>query len=199
MGTRSVSDVLDASAQLMGDVTNITWTRPELLRWLNDGLLQMAVQAPHTCAKIAEVSLVVNKAQQPLPADSLRLLTVFCEVGGGALTPVDRGVMNRENRKWMQAPPGELIHFMYEKETPNSFYVYPTARIGARVQLSYAAQYRVNGEGELLPVADAYITALTNYIAYRACSKNVEAAANPSAATNYYQVFLNALGVTTAE
>lgn len=199
MGTKVIADMIDTASQLLSDLTNVSWSRTELLRWLNDGLLQMAVHAPATCARTADVTLAGNKAKQVLPDDCLLLLTVFQEVGGGALTAVDRGAMNRENRKWMQATPGELLHYMYESDDPNVLYVYPPARAGAVLNLSYAAQLQVAGEGSVLPVADAYATALINYIVYRAFSKNSEAAGNPSAAGNFYQAFMSALGAAPKE
>jgi hypothetical protein len=201
MPTILASSVIDRSAILLTDPTNIRWPRTELLTWLNDGQQEIALYKPNAFTKNQTVQLVAG-TKQTLPADAVSLITVIRNMGTNGQTPgrgitlVSREIMDSQVSDWHSAnPSAEVKHYVYNEFDPKTFYVWPPqpASGQGQVEAVYVASPAQATANSTITIDDIYVTALVNYIMYRAYSKDAEFSANPNMATGYYTAFQSIL------
>lgn len=184
--------------------TGIRWTDAELLDWLNEGYLAVMAVRPDA-ASTSFVLPCVAGTRQSLPAGAHRLLSVVRNMaegaGGMAIQPTVRAALDVARRGWHSEPGTvEIEQFMYDEADPHAFYVYPPALAAARLEIIYAAAPEPHAAGladtsnEALRFADAFAPALTDYVLFRAFSKDAEGQANQARAQLHYGACMGALG-----
>lgn len=197
MPTITASSVLTRASILLTDPTNIRWPQDELLIWLNDGQREVAAYKPNAFTKNQSL-LLVSGTKQTLPSDGVSLISVVRNMGFNGTTPgrsvtlVSREIMDSQVSSWHSAAgDAEVKHYVYNSFDPKNFYVWPpqpSSNQGS-VEIVYVAsptQAEIDGT---ITLDDIYVTALLNYIMYRAYSKDAEFAANPNMAMGYYTAF----------
>lgn len=216
------SDIFDRVQRLILDETNVRWPLPELCDWLNDAQREIALQKPSASSENRVLALVAGTWQQ-LPADALSLLRVvrnikavgaapgLARTGGGAIRITSRDVLDAQQRDWHD---GDVIrftktakHYIYDEQDQRSFYVYPgndgTGKVEAVLSVVPAPIAIADGAdpAELtsydidLSLPDIYISALVDFICYRAYAKDAAYAGNSQRAALHYQQFANSLGI----
>lgn len=195
MATITVSSVLARCAVLLQDPTNIRWPQAELLDWLNDGQREIALYKPNAFVKNQSVLLTAG-TKQSLPADGVSLVDVVRNMGANGTTPgsavraVAREILDSQTPDWHAAGQvASVKHFVYSVLDPKNFYVYPPSDGTGRVEIIYVAAPADAALVGTITLDDIFVTALVNYIMYRAYSKDAEFAANATAAQAYYQAF----------
>jgi hypothetical protein len=196
-------------AGLLQDATGVSWETAELVRWLNDGALEVVMQRPDANVVYETLALGTN-GQQDLNAlgctrTPIKLIEVLRSTSTqSAVRLVDRALMDAQRPRWRAATASaDTTEYMFDARTPTRFWVYPPPATGASVELAYSAQpvaiaepsagagySSVTGEVEL-PVS--FANALVDYVMYRAHSKDSQDA-NASRALAHYGAFTAALG-----
>lgn len=206
MATITVSSLLTKVAVILQDPTNIRWPQSELVDWLNDGQREVAFYKPNAFVKNTSKQLV-SGTKQTLPADAVSLVDVVRNLGTDGSTPgnavrlVSREILDAQLVGWHSSTAAAAVkHFVYTPLDPKTFYVYPPNTGTGYVEIVYVAaptDAAVNGN---ITLDDIYVTALLNYILYRAYSKDAEYANNSQLAAAYYASFQGLLqGKVTAE
>jgi hypothetical protein len=204
--TTTAQSVLQRVVITLQDPSAVRWTTAELVRYLNDGQRDIALIRPDATATPASMALAVG-ARQNLPAVGAKLLDVIRNSNGTqrAIRLTSRAVLDAHNPDWYsKAGTTDIRHYTFDSREPRVFYVYPPAAVGASVEMVYSA-YPANitepSAGALytavsgdLSVQDIFANALTNYILYRAFSKDAETV-NATAASTYYQLYQSMLGI----
>lgn len=208
MATITGKSLIDQVLATLQDVSGVRWSRTELLGYLNDGQREVVLLRPEACVTNAAFELAAGVAQQTLPSAALALVDLTHNLGGDGLTPgrairiVSREVLDAQSPDWRATRnTGETIeHYMYDPRDPKTFYVYPKAPdTTCYVALVYASvPLATDDAAKVIGVADIYANALTDYVLYRAYSKDAEYAQNAQLAVAYYSAFANALGVRLA-
>ena len=195
MATITVSSVLARCAVLLQDPTNIRWPQAELLDWLNDGQREIALYKPNAFVK-NQSKQMSSGTKQALPADGVSLIDVVRNMGtngttpGAAIRAVSREILDSQTPEWHTATASASAkHFVYSVLDPKNFYVYPPNTGTGHVEIIYVAAPADATLVGTITLDDIFVTALVNYILYRAYSKDAEFAANASAAQAYYQAF----------
>ena len=99
-------------------------------------------------------------------------------------------------------------HYTYDPRIPKEFYVYPPATSSAQLEVIYTDAPGahslsasdldpVTGSAEVIKLDDIYLSPITDWILYRAYSKDAEYGANEARAVAAYQAFNAAIGVKT--
>ncbi|WP_225784665.1 DUF6682 family protein [Xenophilus sp. Marseille-Q4582] len=200
-----VSLVLRRAIDILQDTTSIRWPVPELVRWYNAALNEVMLHRPDAFNKSATMVCVAG-TKQLLPEDGVKLIDVQRNSSGKAVRLCNREILDAQIPAWHSLPQkAEIVHFMYDEREPRSFWVYPPATSTASLIINYAAEpalATVPAEGAELsavtgdiPCDDVYGNALTDYVLYRAYSKDAEYAGNAERAVAHYTVFANALGI----
>tara|TARA_X000001036_G_scaffold16874_1_gene14112 strand:- start:1176 stop:1973 length:798 start_codon:yes stop_codon:yes gene_type:complete len=94
---------------------------------------------------------------------------------------------------------GENIkHYVFDEIDPTTFYVFPGVKASANVfiEIVYSGvPADVAATTDAIDIPDVYANCITDYVCYRAFSKEADYAANAQRAQSHYQQFASALGV----
>lgn len=194
MATISVASILNRVSVLLQDTTNVRWPQLELLDWLNDAQREIALHKPNVYVKNINVTLVAG-TKQSIPVDGNSLISVPRNIGGNAIRITSREVLDAQIPDWHLASKAsvKVVHYCYSDADPKNFYVYPPSPGGNSVEIIYSASPVNAALAGTISVDDIYSSALVDYMAYRAYSKDTEYAANSQNASNHYQIFISAI------
>jgi len=208
MATITVTSVLNRAAVVLQDPTNIRWPQTELLDWLNDGQREIALYKPNVFVKNVSVQLVAG-TKQSLPADGVSLVDVVRNMGVGGSTPgnsvrvVSREILDAQVSNWHSGTAAAVAkHYVYSPLDPKTFYVYPPQPASgmSQVEVIYVAAPTDATLISVITIDDIYVTALLDYVLFRAYTKDAEYANNATLAQGYYQQFQSILqGKVAAE
>lgn len=206
MAVTTVGTVIRNAKLVLQEVTaaGTRWTNEELIGWLNE-FYQAAVQLkPDAFSVNAEMTLVGGTRQQ-IPTDGLRLIDVVRNTVGSqmAVMVTTRRALDSTRRSWHSDLAGlQIEQYMFDDLDPTHFYVYPPAASGAKLEIIYSAvpipHNAADGlsaiQNDVFKLNDAYVPVATDYILYRAYSKDAEHAANLNRAQMHMQAYMGALG-----
>lgn len=199
MAVTTTAALLSRAAVILQDPTNIRWPQTELLDWLNDGQREIALFKPNVFVKNVNVQLAAG-TKQSLPADGVSLVDVVRNMGtngstpGAAIRVVTREILDAQVSGWHSSTANATVkHYVYTPLDPKTFYVYPPQPTGAgtqnNVEIIYVASPTDATLVSTITIDDVYMTALLDYILFRAYTKDAEYANNAQLATAYYQQF----------
>lgn len=181
-----------------------TYRDSSLLSFVNQTIKNTAILRPDLFAFTnTAFAVAANQPIQTLPSDSIRLIEVFyvSSAGGGAIEEVDRDLLNRTDRNWVNAPAGIPVKYTRHERNPNKFFVYPRPQAGVTLALEYAQSpptYAPTDTIQLLP--DAYLPALVYGTVYLVEAVNDSANPNtrsdPSRSTAFQNTYTQMLGVS---
>lgn len=200
MATLTTTPILTRVSTLLQDVTNIRWTKAELLTYLSDGQRELCVYKPDACVKTASMALVAG-TRQTLPADGVAFVDVIRNTTGSQRAPrsVSREILDAQIPNWHSSTPAaEVLHYTFDPQNQKVIYTYPPNTGTGSLEVAYAASPVELTEGATLGVDDIWLPTLVNYVMYRCYSKDAEYAANAQLAVAYYQAFTTQVGAKTA-
>lgn len=194
MGSVTTTSVITRASTLLNDPENIHWTQAELIDWLNDGQREIALYRPSACVRNTDVQLVTG-TKQKLPADGNSLVDIPRNTDGAVIRPVDRRDLDAFQPDWHSPSKAKnkVEHYCYTPADPKTFYVYPASPGGNSVELIYNANPAQVGIGNAIAVDDIFVSALVDYILFRAFAKDTDYAPNTTNATAHYNAFLAAV------
>lgn len=202
------SDIIDRARIVLNDADGVRWLDAEFFKWINDGQRAITLIRPDASVTNAALTLV-GGTKQSLPTNApagLRLLDVIRNIdgsgnGGRAIRMVDRDVLDTQNPTWHTDTAATTIkNYTYDNRDPKTFYVYPPASSGTKVEVIYSVNPTdVTANNSSLSVADIYADPLLNYVLHRAYSKDAEFAQNFQLSAMYLQIFQQMLGIKTAK
>lgn len=202
-----VQDIIDRVTDLLLDKDRADdearWTNGELIRWINDCRMAIITRRPQAGAVIETMSLVTGTLQT-VPDNAVSFLDAIRNMGDDGQTPgrsirrIDRQSIDDDDLYWHKmAPKSEISQFTFDDRIPRQFYVYPPAKAGTHIEISYAKNpTAVTSTADSIDFQPEYIDAIVNYVCYRAKSKDSQYA-NAGEAAAYYSSFNDALGVQT--
>lgn len=168
----------------------------ELLRYVNDGLLEVAQLRPVLFSNTVSFVVVANKCAQEVPLSSgSEILEVIGLTGGAALTVFDRDAMDSFRPAWRNDTAGTPEQWAPVKSDPMRFDLYPRPSAALSVDLRVSDTppiYALNDSVELLP--DTFRPALVDYVVHRAELKDDEHVLTQRSAL-MYTAFLGKIGV----
>jgi len=205
----SAQSIVHRVVDILQDTTSVRWPVPELVRYFNDGQREVVLYRPDATIKSATVECVAG-AKQSLPSDGAKLIDVIRNSAAAgtskAVRMVAREVLDAQIPNWYGLS-GELdvVHFTYDPRDPKTFFVYPPALTTSRVEITYSAfptDVAEPADGSTyddvagnMDLPDIYGNVVTDYILYRAYSKDSEYAGNAQRAQAHYTAFANALNI----
>lgn len=183
-----------------------TWTLQDLVRYANDGALDMLVKRPDLFNLDIDHPLVAG-VKQTLPELGTKLIGITHNTVGDQLpvSLIQRTLLDAQMPGWRrELPTIEIQHFMYDERQPKVFEVYPPAKLGARLQIEFAAipvDMPIPAEGTQLAaiagdinVPEPQSIALQHYITARCYAEGSEAG-NLGHAQAFFSLYASDLGV----
>lgn len=201
MSTITAKSIIDKAAVQLTDLSNVRWTRAELLSWLNDAQRQIVIMSPNATNKIAVMKLIAG-TRQSIPSDGWTLLEVIRYMGtagtkpGRAIRLASRELIDSYNPDWHSDTPNVVPrHYIADPQDQTAFFVYPPNTGNGYVEINYSPDpVDLVSENETIKLNNIFETAILDYILYRACSKDAEYAPGLALAAGYLQTFTVAMG-----
>lgn len=211
----TAKDVLKRVRVTLNDAASVRWTLPEMLDYLNDGLREIALQKPSATSVTATITLEPG-TKQSIPATYHALIQVIrnttgdvSPVPGKAVTPIARETIDTAIPGWHDndvLPFTKVVtHVLDEIVDQTVFYVIPgndgTGHVEAilsKIPTQIAAPANpldIDSYTTNVDIADIYRNALTDYILYRAFSKDTDLATSGQRSAAHLQLFQTALGL----
>jgi hypothetical protein len=198
-----VSDVISRARILLNDTdaAGFRWSNAELIDYINDAQLMIAVLRPDSSVGSAVATLVAG-TKQALPAEGFRLMDVIRNVKadnapGRAVRITDRDTLDMFEPSWhTRTPVAEVKHYIYDEANPLEYYVYPPVAAGTKIDIRYTKRPAVVTQTtDELSLTDAYFEPTLMYVMYRSYLKDLEFAGNAALASQYLQAASGMLGV----
>jgi hypothetical protein len=168
------------------------------------------VCATFTCAAGTKQELTASIGGFP---SALRLLDITRNVLSSSnkkvVRVVARSVLDDQRPSWhSETESANIQHYTYDPRHPKQFYVYPPATNTAELEVIYAdapgshalSESDLDPDGsntEVIKLDDIYLSPITDWILYRAYSKDAEYGANEQRAASSFQTFNAAIGTKT--
>lgn len=206
MATTKVVDILGRASIILQDSTNVRFPNDELLKFFNDAQKEVVLHRPDANMQNVNNFTCVAGSKQTIPTTGLRLVDVVRNVGGRAITQVDRKILDETLPNWHETTADstrKIEHFIFDPADPKHFYVYPKATTAFQLEIVFSAApsdisiSNFNTDTTTISVDDVYANSLLDYILYRAYQKDSEFAGNAQRSMMHYQGFTNSLGVKT--
>jgi hypothetical protein len=196
------SDIISRVRLVLNDNDGVRWLNAELFQWITDSQLLIALVRPDAVNATVNHPLVAG-TRQTIPSDGLRLLDLKRNLlnaegaAGPAIRIVEQSDLDLFNPAWHQAVAQTTVkNYVYDNRDVLAFYVYPPAKVGARVELLYSKNPGViDSLSDALAVQDIYQEVVVNYVLFRAYAKDAAFANNAQLMTGYLQIINGLLGV----
>lgn len=201
----TVADIVNNAKRILQEVTadGTRWTNDELAGWMNEFYQDAVGLKPDVSTVNEEVTLTAG-TRQTIPADGLRLLDVIRNTSGKmtGISVTSRKSLDTVRRSWHSDPATSRIEqYVFDDLDPKTFYVYPPAEAGATVEILYSTVPTPHDLStgwsvyslEAFKLNDAHAPAATDYLLYRAFSKDAETPQNLNRARMHYQNYAQQL------
>jgi hypothetical protein len=203
MATVKVSDIIDQARLILQDKDAIRWSDIECLGWIASAYREIIRYRPDANSVTANVVAVAG-SRQTLPPDGAYLISVVRNESATtkkAIRPIERHVLDSQNPDWhtvnATTSADAAKYYVYEKDSPKTFYLYPAPAVGTNISIQYAKIPSAHlAKTELISLDDIYAGLLVDYVLYRSYSKD-GAVGDMNLATNYANMFYQQLGVNT--
>jgi hypothetical protein len=210
----AVAEIMNRAAYVLNDAGLTRWTPQEMLLWVNDGQREVVLNKPSANTDTVAIALAAA-TEQAVPATATQIVQILRNTGGAAITMVDRDDMDQHVPGWSDTtiwPAQEVVeHAIYDPKQPHVFDVFPpndgTGSIDAVVAVRPADIAEPGSNPDQIAsyaalniaLSDDYRVALTEYVLYRAFTKDSEFPAAAQRAMAHYQLFAAAIGMKTTQ
>lgn len=180
---KPVVSMLDECRAKLLDSKKRYWTDAELIGYLNDGRTMLYTAKPQSY-EVTEAVTLEPGAMQTVPQSSRFLFGIHYNVTARSrrnITPQSREMMGRVRPRWRsESPSDEIVHYVYDEREPAIFEVYPPARDGVKVMMTYARPPEPYSLASYLALnlnqaETDYASALLDWMLYRAWEKGSDA------------------------
>jgi hypothetical protein len=195
-----VSDVLARTVEALNDPTYERWSQASQIRYVNDAVLAVLMVRPDANPTSGELTLVAGSLQS-LPANGLRLLDISHNVGGAAISYVDREVLDKFMPAWRSSTQTTKIkNWIYDNKFPKEYEVYPPAKVNHKVYGRWSAEPTpLTLVTEDLVLDDVYINPVVEFVLFKAYSIDTEFSLQPAIAGAHLNAFSMMLGQKTSK
>ena len=201
--TVQVKDLIDKAEEILQDTTNVKWSQQSLLDYVNDAQREIVLIRPDANVSNEQFTLA-QSAKQTLPADALRLLSLYKNASPTTKTiqNIQKKVLDDTVSDWYGTTGNFVEYYVYDERDPKHFYVYPHPSGGghkAAIVFSFAPD-KINipnfsTSTTVIGLDDIYANAIFDYMLYRAYQKDTESASDLNRATLFLQSFQHSMGI----
>lgn len=190
--------IITEARYILNDVTvgEYRQSDTELLGYVNDGISEIAILRPYMFQTVGDYACIPSQCEQVTTfANASMIKKVLCIHGGAALTEFDVDMMNVFTPSWRSDTVGAARQWARMEGDLLRFFVYPPAPATAQtLDILYLANPTVLAIGvTITEIPAVFITALTDYVVFRASSKDDEHS-NSGRSAALYQRFVAVVG-----
>lgn len=214
--TITAVDVFTRVRLLAQDEDSIRWPLDEQRQWINDAMRQIVLLKPNANPVNVVMTLAAG-TRQSLASSYMAFLTMKRNMkangtdGAKAVRMVEREILDAMHPNWHDTDyyPAQAIvkQATYDPKNPREFYVYPSNNGTGKVEIVVSQVPPPIAEATALediadpvytaalPMGDEWLNAITDYVLFRAYSKDMGGVGNASRAAAHYKMFGDTCGV----
>lgn len=178
------------------DATSYRVSELDLLRFGNFALGEIALRRPDLFSTFGEIGpLTANETLQSAPAGALRLMEIIRVKGGRVVKECAMDDLDQFNVNWHSVPGATPVNWVRHPRDPVKFYVSPPPPQGTTLIGQWAASPTILVAQAPLPIPDAYAPVISDYMVWRAESRDDEFVSAPRA-TLFLAAFNASLGIS---
>lgn len=197
------SVIIDQAAEQRQDLNKVAVTATQWLAWLNDAQRAVVLVRPDAKSTTENFQLLAGVNEHFLPAGRARLLGLIrnqgptgVTVGRAIIGPSKQEEMDGADPEWHLTVGDYVVTYVYNEETPDVFYSYPTIPEVWYVR----AKFVVNptdlvSAGSTVDLDDIYAPALREWMLYASFARDSEQTPNYARAGRHFNAFFALLGV----
>lgn len=205
MGTLTARDIFERAAEVLNDVSYVTYLEAQLVEWVNDGQRAICLTRPDAKTRIESLALTANAGRHSLPAGARRLGGLIVNLGadgstvGRAITgPVPREEMDGVAPTWRTETGSYVRQYVYDEDTPGEFWTYPVIASTWYVEAKlFRNPTDLASATDTIDLDDVYAPALREWILYCTFARDHERSPNYTRAARHFTNFFELLGVKT--
>jgi hypothetical protein len=211
--TITAKSLIQRVVETANDKTSVHWSVNELVRYLNDGMREIAMLRPEAFS-VTEAFPAVAGAAQTIRSGGIKLIDVPHNgtpgAPGVAVYKCEKRELDNVNSSWLtKSPVAAAVNWAFNETDPKKFWVYPPLIAGSNITITFcdaptdvneAADYTTFSDlpTTTLPIQIQHANALGDYILFRQYSKDSGDAGNMARAGNHLTLFQNSLGIDKA-
>lgn len=172
------------------------WANREIVEAINDGRLRLYSMKPSVYEVTEPVTLIAGHRQK-VPNDSTYLFRGIDNITASSqrgITPVSNELLTRVRPRWRtESASNEIVHLIYNEMAPTEYEVYPPARPGTQIRLSYAKRPTaftlddLDNPNPILMVPErSQASGLIDYAIHRCLLKESDSSPEAAARSNMY-------------
>jgi len=189
------AELLATIKGLLLDPDDGVWSETLKVAFVNEAMNTIVSLRPDATAKTETVSLVADTPKQSIPTTGARFLDLVRNIGGRAITKMERSVLGKIFPSWPTHTSDAIEVYMFDPENPTAYWVFPTPNAALSVELVYAGSPTVfTAAATSISLSDIYIAPITEYVLYR-CLNMQSAGQNTQKASEHLANFHRTIGV----
>ena len=186
-------DIINRARTTLNDTAATRYPDAELLRYVNDSLDAAYALAKRLFYVVGEVTCIQNETiQRVCLAGASEIIDVIRIKGGNAVRRMDKSLLDAFVPNWHQATPAPAEQWQRMVDDPVRFYLYPPAPANQILEVIYVPSPGEYALTDTLPLPDAHMPALHDFVVFRAHSKDAEYAESEKTAA-FFKLFAESL------
>ena len=186
----SPQDAITEARYLLNDTdsTEYRQSNAELLGYVNDCMREISTIRPDLFLTVGDYTCIQSQCEQVITfQDAQRLVMPTCIHGGAALTRFDIGTLDTFLPQWRAATPAAATQWSQYQGDPLRFFIYPPAPASVQVlDIQYIKlPTALLIDDTITEIPASMLPAITDYVVYRASSKDDEHSDSGRAVASY--------------
>ena len=186
----SPQDAITEARYLLNDTdsTEYRQSNAELLIYVNDCMREISTIRPDLFLTVGDYTCIQSQCEQVITfQDAQRLVMPTCIHGGAALTRFDIGTLDTFLPQWRAATPAAATQWSQYQGDPLRFFIYPPAPASVQVlDIQYIKlPTALLIDDPITEIPANMLPAITDYVVYRASSKDDEHSDSGRAVASY--------------
>ena len=210
-----VKDIIYRTELILQD-ENVRWKRLELQNWINESYLSIVTLRPDANFKTEVFNCVEGAKQNVLNQfpDSLRLLDITRNLSPDsdfrAIRIINQRSLDNQIPNWYQEEnTNNIQYYIYDIRKRNEFYLYPKAKDGTKIELTYSSAPEphnlteedlnplvLSDDDEIIRLQENYSPLILNWVLYRCFMKDADYEPNAQRANAFYQSYVQGMNIT---
>lgn len=205
----AAKDVMQAASTILQDAGTVRWTPPELLAYLNEGVREIVAVKPNAASQTINMTLAAGCKQSLAAGQTVLSRAIRNVVSGKPIRVLDRReILDSQIPGWMNTAnltfALDVTYIIHDMTDPRTFYVAPGALVTSQIEVVVGimpADIAVGANPidtatytSVVGLPDLYRNALTDFLLYRAFSKDAGIPGAANRATAHKTLFDAAMG-----
>lgn len=187
---------------LLQDKDTVHWAAADMIDWINAFQRDLVTHKPKAGTVTKNLDITANSAKQSVPATTIQLLDVICDMGTDGATPgraitlttIERLAASRPN--WRRDAGPCVRHWMQDDRDASVFYVWPQVPTATKVEgRTVDHPTAISALTTALTAPAEYRNAGVHFVLFKAYSQDAADSLHAELAAMHYGLYAGMLGI----